>query len=324
MILAGDIGGTNSRLLLARVDAGKITLLQQHVYSSLDYPGLLPIVQHFLQEQGVSPGTVQSACFAVAGPVRGQTASITNLPWVLDADVLADTMQIPCVRLINDFAGVAYGLQLLEPADVIDLNQVEASPTGPRLVLGAGTGLGAAALVPHAEGYSILTTEAGHIDFAPHDDEDLALFHYWRERLPRLSYETFLSGVGLERIYEFHAAAGGVDAPESGNGPVPAAVISAAGLSGEDILAVKTLEQFIRIYAACAGNLALAFKATGGVYIAGGIAPRLAAKIETGDFLEVFYDKPPMISLLQTMPVKLVLNTRIGILGAAVVAGQAV
>lgn len=323
MILAGDIGGTNSRLLLAQAEAGKITIIKQQTFASQDYPGLLPVVQTFLHDHPDTAAGIHSACFAVAGPISGDTANITNLPWRLDAAVLAQALKIQHVQLINDFAGLAHGLEQLSPAELLVLNQAEAAALGTRLVLGAGTGLGAAALVPHDKHYTVVATEAGHMDFPPRDADELALFRYWQQRLPRVSYETFLSGAGLQRIYQFNAAAHHTAVDEILNSPDPAE-ISAAGLHATDALAVKTLDQFIRIYAACAGNLALAFKATGGVYIAGGIAPRLADKIRHSDFMRIFCDKGPMSTLLQSMPVSLVLNTQVGLLGAAVVASRAI
>lgn len=317
MILAGDIGGTNSRLFLADNSNGKIEVLQQQSYPSQDFPDLIPIVENFLQTQA-GASKIDAACFAVAGPVKGDTAKITNLPWHLDARVLAEQLHVPQVRLINDFAGVAWGVGQLGREELLPLNEAAADPDAPRVVLGAGTGLGAAALVTCNGQISVIATEAGHMDFPPRNEDEVALLRFWQQRLPRVSYESFLSGSGLRRLYQFNAIHYAGRA-EQADWPDPAE-ISAAGLQATDETAVRALTQFIRIYAACASNLALAYKATGGVYIAGGIAPRLADLIARSDFMQVFTDKAPMTALLQAMPVKLVLNTDVGLLGAAAVA----
>lgn len=317
MILAGDIGGTHTRLALAEIQAGKLNIIVKQDYRSQLYEHLVPVVQDFLTihlEQG-SP--ITAACFAVAGPVEGNSARVTNLPWQLDAEQLAKQLNLPVCKLINDFQGAGYGIEQLAASDIVTLQQGQLDEKGVRVLLGAGTGLGVAIAVYQHDHYVILPSEGGHVDFAPRTDNEQALLEYWQQREGRVSNEMLLSGQGLVRIYEFllqnESSASQSSLVQQSDS---AAAISEAALQG-DVLADKALIMFIEIYAAQASNLALTCLARGGVYLAGGIAPKIISKLQAETFRQVFCDKPPMHDLLSTIPVKVIMNTQAGLLGAA-------
>ena len=320
MILAGDIGGTNSRLILVDEQGGELKTIARADFKSRLYEDLLPIVKQFMHEEGGADLLIHAACFAVAGPVQGQQANITNLPWSLDAAELSQQLGYP-VRLMNDFQGVGYGIEVLQQEDMLVLQQGEPVETGTRVLIGAGTGLGMALMVYANGEYTVLPSEGGHAEFGPQDSLDLELYHYLYDKLGRLSNEHILSGQGLVRLYEFYRDR--ADTTESAtvrqamSQQDPAAAISEAALQGSDPVSQQALAHFIKIYGAVAGNLALTCLAKGGVYIAGGIAAKVAAKLAEPGFMHAFCDKGAMHSLMQTIPVKLITNTQVGLLGAA-------
>ena len=260
MVVAGDIGGTNSRLRLAQVSNAGIGTIAEKVYPSANYPGLAPIVTQFLSEAATGERP-QAACFAVAGPVRGDQARITNLPWILEADALGAALNIDKVALINDFAAVGYGLDALGSDELVELQRGDPEPRGVRALIGAGTGLGQAIVVNCPETLEVLATEGGHVDFAPRNPIELQLLEYlWRDHA-RVTYEMLLSGQGLVRLFEFvrttHADAPCAElltAMQSGDA---AATISEFALAGRDAIAERALDLFVSIYGAQAGNLAL-------------------------------------------------------------------
>ena len=314
-ILAADIGGTSSRLRLVH---GAETLDEKD-YSSQDYPDLNSILDNFIKAN--SPVDLQSACLAVAGPVRDGTARVTNLPWEVHESLISEDFTIPQVRIINDFEAIGYALAILSPDDFYELQAGSPDNVGTRALIGAGTGLGVAIVTRCGERWQVLPGEGGHVDFAPRTAEQQALLDYLQQQSARVSVEMLLSGPGLERIYEFICTQNGID-PDSVRRT--AASISSTALIGRDPLAVKTLDLFVEIYGAQAGNLALTSLATGGVFIAGGIAPKILSLLKRGRFIEMFSDKPPMSELLHSMPVRVVLNTRSGLLGAVQVASEMV
>jgi len=323
-VLAGDIGGTSTRLRLAEKQLQGWVTHPAIDYHSGEYEHLRDIVRLHLQQQGVSQ--LASACFAVAGPVQKQTAKITNLPWLLESQDLQQSLNIDSVVLINDFTSVAHGLSELNADDLVTLQHVMPQRDGAIAILGAGTGLGQAIIKPFEDQLVVIDGEGGHADFAPRTEEEIALLQYWLPKLGRVSYENFLSGKGLVRIFEFYRQQETVtdalkQAMDSGD---PAAAISFSALQDKDPLALRSLHAFIRIYAAQAANLALLAKATGGVYLAGGIAPRIITLLQSDEFLQVFNNKPPMQSLLATIPVYVVMNTRVGLKGALKIARQLV
>lgn len=314
-ILAADIGGTSTRLRLVH---GAETLDEKD-YSSQDYPDLNSILDNFIKAN--SPVDLQSACLAVAGPVRDGTARVTNLPWEVHESLISEDFTIPQVRIINDFEAIGYALAILSPDDFYELQAGSPDSVGTRALIGAGTGLGVAIVTRCGERWQVLPGEGGHVDFAPRTAEQQALLDYLQQQSARVSVEMLLSGPGLERIYEFICTQNGIN---PGSVRRTAASISSTALIGRDPLAVKTLDLFVEIYGAQAGNLALTSLATGGVFIAGGIAPKILSLLKRGRFIEMFSDKPPMSELLHSMPVRVVLNTRSGLLGAVQVASEMV
>jgi glucokinase len=319
-VLAGDIGGTSTRLQLAEQQNQSWHLHAVAEYKSDEYTHLRDIVRSHMQQQGLS--SLASACFAVAGPVQKQSARITNLPWVLEVDSLQQQLHIDTVALINDFTAVAHGLSQLAPDDTVTLQQATPQHDGAIAILGAGTGLGQAIVKTFEDQLLIIDGEGGHVDFAPRNEEEIALLQYWSNKLGRVSYETFLSGKGLARIFEFFKQTENIDEAlaEAMQTQDPAAAISDFAIRYKDPLARRSLQCFVRIYAAQAGNFALIAKATGGVYLAGGIAPKIISMLQGDEFLRVFNDKPPMQHLLATIPVHVVINTRVGLLGALKIA----
>lgn len=320
MILAGDIGGTNTRLALFEASDGHMTLVDQNDYASREYDDLLPLVKTFLASYLEQGKAIDAACFAVAGPVTGDTAKVTNLPWVLNEDQLAAALQIPVCKLINDFQGTACGIDQLPETDLVTLQEGKPEIHGTRVILGPGTGLGVGMAIWQAGEYNSLASEGGHVDFAPCNGEQQALLTYWQAQLGRVSYESLLSGKGLARIYTFlHDQEKDTPEAELLEEADPAAAITAAAMAG-DKLADRSLHLFADILAAQAGNLALTCLARGGVYLAGGIAPKIIRYLQSGQFNLMFCQKSPMDKLLTTIPVKVIMNTRVGLLGAAVLA----
>lgn len=311
-ILAADIGGTRARLMLAEVVDGGFVELRRQVLASADFAGLPDLLAAFLQP-GDAP---QLACVAVAGPVSGQRARMTNLPWQLDAGELAGCHGIARVHLLNDFAAQAHGLPLLQRDELCVLQAGTSQsdgqqPGGLRALLGAGTGLGMALLTGDTPA-QVLPSEGGHAGFAPQDAEQLALCQHLLQRHARVSVEMLLSGAGLQNIFGFVAGRSDTPAP---------AAITAAALAG-DSTAVACLQLFSRIYLSAAANLGLTVLASGGVYLGGGIAPRILPFLQQQAGL--FSDKPPMTALLQGMPLQVVLDEFLGLRGAALLASRLV
>jgi glucokinase len=322
MILAGDIGGTKTRLALFDDPAARP--LFERRYPSSELPALEPLIERFLAEAKSTLGeriAPRAACFGVAGPIRGQRAQLTNLPWTVDADALARAFAIPQVRLLNDFAAAAYGIELL-PADALaTLQEGEPRADAPCVVMGAGTGLGIAYLIRDASGLRPLASEGGHAGFAPRTQLEIALWQYLHERVGRVTLEHVLSGGGLMRIYDFLLQR--VPQPESpalhaelAEGDVPAAVTRHALEHGEP-LALAALDLFIGCYGAAAGDQALNVMARGGVFVAGGIAPKILPRLVAGGFVAAFNDKAAFAAAARRMPVHVVLDERLPLQGAA-------
>lgn len=315
-VLVGDIGGTKTLLAFGRRRGGGVRWLRRTLYRSGDFPDFASLLRDFL---GPGERPVR-ACLAVAGPVErqgsGERARVTNLPWALDTVELSALLGAPS-RLINDFEGVAWGIPHLPRSAFATLQRGIARPGGVRAVLGAGTGLGMAVLVPRGSGWQVLPSEGGHADFAPLGplQEDFARWLRTHGRLDHLSIERVLSGPGLEALYAYLTRADAARRRQS----VRAPDMRAAAAHG-DAEAALTLDTFARIYGAQAGNLALLTLARGGVYLAGGIAPVHADLLASGPFLEAFCAKGRFRALLRRMPVRIVLDTEVGLRGAAAVA----
>lgn len=330
-VLAGDLGGTKTLLLVADCGPGVCRPLQEQRYESAAFDGLLPMVRAFLTTLGPEHAGLQRACFGVAGPVapvspERQQARITNLPWELDTDRLANGLGLARVRLINDFQAVGYGIEALQGEDLVTLQPGAPAHGGPRVVIGAGTGLGEGLLLWHENHYEALGSEGGHVDFAPADTEQDAILEALRKRYGRVSYERVLSGPGLVNVFEhLPLAPGETPSAELRQAMVqgdPAAAISEFACSGRDPVAQRALRCFIRIYGAQAGNLALTALATGGVFLAGGIAPKILEQLREGPFLDAFLDKGRMRPLLERIPIQVIRNPRVGLLGAALAASR--
>ncbi len=316
-VLAGDIGGTHCRLMLAQQQSAGLQVVAEQSYASATYPDLLPVIETFLAEHAGAKRP-DAACFAVAGPVRHGQARITNLPWQLDEDRLAEQLQIPHLSLINDFEAIGHGLDELEETDLCVLQRGDAEVGARRALIGAGTGLGQALLIYRHGAYRPYPTEGGHVAFAPQDELQIRLLEHLLEQQDYVSYETLLSGSGLIRIYQFLLDTGRHDDQHllDQNGD-KAALISKAALADEDPAASAALDCFIRIYGAQAGNFALDCLATAGVYIAGGIATKVVPALQKGGFMQAFLHKGKMATLMQQIPVSLILNDNVGLRGAA-------
>jgi glucokinase len=286
-------------------------------YSSREYGSLAAIVQTFVAEVDLAP---ERACFGIAGPVREGQVLTPNLPWLVDAGELAGLLGLARVSLINDLEANAYGVPLLDEADFVVLNPGRPDPTGPVAVISAGTGLGESLAIWNGTAHRPLPTEGGHADFAPRNELETDLLLYLRAEYGRVSYERVLSGPGLGNIYRFlrdsrHLPESPAVAAEMQQGD-PAAAIARAALAGICPLCAQTLDLFISLYGAEAGNLALRSLATGGVYIGGGIAPKIIDRLKGPVFMLAFTAKGRLSPLLETIPVRVILNERTALLGA--------
>ena len=321
--LAGDVGGTNARLALVRVEGDTLRLERSERYPSHDFPGLGPIVQAFCHEIGMTP---DRACIAVAGPVVEGVCRATNLPWIVDGKALAKEIGVAGTSIINDFDAAGHGLSQLGPADLLPVQAGEPVPHGPIALIGAGTGLGEGFLVWDDDRYRVHSSEGGHADFAARNATQAGLADWLTRRYAHASYERVLSGRGIADTYHYMAEAGisseslDVRAEMARPGQDAAAIITRHALDRTDPLCEGVIALFLDVLAAQTGNLALTLAATGGVYIAGGIAPRIAALFSGSLFVEAFRAKGRMADLLSRIPVRLVLNTDVGLFGAAAVA----
>lgn len=321
-VLAGDVGGTKTALAIVEVAGRRCRVARFERYRSADHAGLEEIVERFLEKERTKPA---AAGFGVAGPVRGGRSTITNLPWKLDERRLARDSGIRTVALVNDFAANAFGLRFLAPRQLATLARGRPDPDGPIAVLGAGTGLGEAGLMRTGSLETVAPSEGGHVDFGPRSPLEDRLVAWLRERFGRATRERILSGSGLVLLWEFLARERAAKSSAAAKAEIEAAedraaAISRLGLGRGNPLARATLSWFAEIYGSEAGNLALQYRATGGVFIAGGIAPRILPALRTRAFLAAFRDKAPMRDLLAGIPVRVVLDGRLGLYGAAAAA----
>jgi glucokinase len=305
VILAGDIGGTNTRLAL--VDGDPRAPVASDVYPSEAHASLEEIVRAFLAEH---PATLSDAAFAIAGPVRNGHVRVTNLAWSVDAAGLAATLGLDRVLLLNDLEANAWGLAMLGPDDFHVLNAGRPGAAGNAAVCSAGTGLGEAGLYWDGRRYHPFACEGGHTDFAPLTAKQEALREFVATEHDHVSYERVCSGPGLVTSYRFL----------SGGSSLPGPEITQLGLAGDDPVAVAALDLFVEIYGAEAGNLALKLMAAGGVYLGGGIPPRILTKLDEGSFMRAFVAKGRFADLLAAIPVRVILNDRTALMGAALAA----
>jgi len=318
MILAGDIGGTHARLAFFEFVNGRFSLVSASIFPSREYAGLDEIVSKFVETSNLRPDT---ACFGIAGPVRNGRVEASNLPWIIESQRLADELKIKKAILINDLEANAWGIPALEAKDVVALNKVKGQTVGNQAVIAAGTGLGEAGMYWDGVRHHVFASEGGHGDFAPRNPLEVELFNYLRIRFGHVSYERIVSGPGLVNVFNFLRDSGrGTPAQWLTDEMVhsdPAAAISRAAMDGKCSLCEQAVDLFVSIYGAEAGNLALKMMATGGIYLGGGIAPKMLAKLSGPLFMQAFAGKGRMQTLLESMPVMVITNDQIALLGAA-------
>lgn len=325
-LIVGDIGGTHARMALAEVAEGRVDLLREQLYSSRDYPGLGPILQEFLG--GATRAQFSQACIGVAGPVRENCCRATNLPWSLDGDALAREAGLDGLILLNDLEAAAWGLDALDDSAVVTLHAATPQAQGNQAVIAAGTGLGEAGRVWCEDGYRVFASEGSHGDFAPGSELGYSL-HQWltTKYQGHVSWERVVSGPGLVDLHAFLREAGGRPTPDwlrlAMEENDPAGAIATAAQLHDDPVCAEALDLFICYYGAEAGNHALKLMATGGVYIAGGIAPKVASRFASAGFLDAFFDKGRMQGLMRQMPVHLVTDPNLALYGAARCAARA-
>jgi glucokinase len=318
MILAGDIGGTNARLAYFQPQNGHLRLVSERTFPSREHSELGEIVSQFMDDSGTRP---EAACFGIAGPVRNGRVETSNLPWVIEQSRLAKQIHLPATLLINDLEASAWGIGALAAGDLVPLNRVTGPAVGNQAVIAPGTGLGEAGLFWDGNRHHVFACEGGHTDFGPQGDLQIELVRFLQARFGHVSYERVLSGPGLVNVYEYLRDSGcGKESLEfaaalkQGD---PAAVISGAALDGTNKLAEKALDVWIEVYGAEASNLALKVMATGGLFLAGGISPKILAKLNGPLFMRSFLDKGRLRPLLESIPVQVVTNEKAGLLGAA-------
>src|SRR5882672_12451299 len=319
MILAGDIGGTRTRLAAFNTEGNKLQCVVEKTYPSQKRGGLSEIVAEFVKTEGIP---VHSACFGVAGPVRGGRSKISNLPWTIDSRELAAQLKLDSVGLINDLEAYAYGVDALESKDLVTLRAGSEDAEGNRAVISARTGLGVAGLYWDGFRHHPFACEGGHTNFAPRNDLEEELLRYLRKKYTRVSYERIASGPGIKNVYDFLRETGKAEEPdwlkaqirEAADAP---AAISLLAAEGKAPICDQALSLFVSVYGAHAGDCALTFMTTGGIFIGGSIAAKNLPKMREPAFMESFLDKGRMAELLKDMPVKVVLNDDAGIMGAA-------
>ncbi|MCB1075679.1 MAG: glucokinase [Simkania sp.] len=315
--LAGDIGGTKTHLALYQDQGGKTTCVKNQKFPSKDYPNLRTIVKKFLIGVGLE---IERACFGIAGPVEDGKSKATNLPWIIDSRLLETELKIKKVALINDLEANAYGLKVLSEDEFFVLNEGDSNAQGNQAMVSAGTGLGEAGIFFDGKDHFPFACEGGHTDFGPRNEIEDQLLHYLRKKFEHVSYERILSGPGLYNLYQFVVDTKlededpkTVELINSGDSP---RLVSELGLSGDSAACAKTLQLFASIYGSEAGNAALKFFALGGIFLGGGIAPKILEVLKSSQFMDNFKAKGRFAQLLSTIPVKVVLNDNTALLGS--------
>ncbi len=320
--LSGDIGGTKTRLALIEVRGPRLRIEQEATYPSRDYADFETLLEEFLA--GGKPP--DHAAFGIAGPVQGREARTTNLPWRIDAGVLEARFGLTRCTLLNDLEATAWGLDALGADDLLILQPGAPNASGNAAVIAAGTGLGEAGLYWDGRGHRPFATEGGHASFSPSDEMDTALLRHFQQKHRHVSWERVVSGMGLVGLHEFLVLYRQASVPpwlaEQMRSGDAAAAVAQAGLAGRDDICLEALAWFVRLYGAEAGNLALKTMSRGGLYVGGGIAPKILPLLQDGAFLDAFRDKGRMRPLLEEMPVKVILNDRAGLYGPALRAAQ--
>ena len=319
MILAGDIGGTRTRLAAYQTEGNRLDCAVEKTYASQEHAGLQEILVQFIRTEQIP---VHSACFGVAGPVRGGKSKISNLPWTIDSRELASQLKLASVGLLNDLEAYAYGIDALESKDFVTLSEGLEDAEGNRAVISARTGLGVAGLYWDGFRHHPFACEGGHADFAPKDSLQVELLSYLQKKYGRISCERVLSGPGIRNIYDFLRDTKKAEEPASLHDQIGAAhdapaLISKLAIEGKSAICQQTMALFVSVFGAETGNCALRYMTTGGIFIGGIIAAKNVEKMKETSFLQAFLDKGRMSSLLKDMPVKIVLNDDCGLIGAA-------
>jgi glucokinase len=317
MILAGDVGGTKVYLALYDFIDGKLEYTRDKQYLAKDYSGLEEIVKEFLGAEKVT-----AACFGVPGPVRDGRLRLTNLPWTLDSRELAAGLAIEHVFLINDLEANCYGIAELSADQIFTLSEGDARQVGNRALISAGTGLGEGFLVWNGRHHVPYPSEGGHADYAPRNEDEIDLLRFLRQKYNgRISFERVVSGQGLTNVYEFLREVRGMEEPawlaKRIAAEDPNAVITELALAAKSEICEKAMDMVVSAYGAEAGNLALKVLSAGGLYVGGGIAPRILEKLKDGAFMKAFADKGRLSQLLVNMPVRVILESRTALMGAA-------
>ena len=320
MILAGDVGGTKIHLALYGFEHGQLDFVRDEKFAAHEFDGLEAVVARFLRESG-NP-EITAACFGVPGPVRGGHLRLTNLPWVLDSRELSRNLNITHLFLINDLEANGYGVAELTPQQMFLLNRGDPAAVGHRALVSAGTGLGEGVLVWTGKSHVPMASEGGHCDFAARNELEIELLEYlMKKQGGRVSWERVVSGPGVTNIYDFLRDVKGMEEPDWLRDRMQTedrnAVIGEIGEQCTNELCTKTLEMFVSAYGAEAGNLTLKVLALGGMYLGGGIAPKIQKTMEGGKFMESFIDKGRLSELLIQTPVHIILESRCALMGAA-------
>lgn len=329
IVIAGDIGGTNSRFRLCECTNGDIKALFSKTYKSAEHKEFIDLVKLFISDAKVNREDIHSACFAVAGPVVNQAIEVTNLPWFIRQDELQQQLNNPNIALLNDFSANAYGVETLTESDIHTLQQGKPEKDALKTIIGAGTGLGVAYIAQCGEQTQVFPTESGHVDYHPVGEEQAALLSFMYKKLHRVSVERILSGPGIYNIYKYVSANPIYNQKENHQLKLNlyrtdnhAGEIVKYALEHGDPMSLRTLDIFIRTYGSVAGNVALSSLPKGGLFIAGGIAPKLINQLTDGRFMDCFLDKGRMSNLLTEIPVHIVMNDSIGLQGAALYASR--
>jgi glucokinase len=324
MILAGDVGGTKVHLALYNFVGGRLDLVRENKFPSSQYGALDDVVKAFLAQAGEKKEEIVAACFGCPGPVRDGRLKLTNLPWTLDERELEKSVGIEHIFLINDLEANGYGIPELAPDKVFTLHTGDPAAVGHRGLVSAGTGLGEALLIWDAktQRHRPLPSEGGHCDFAPRNEREIALLQYLRRTLNgRVSFERVVSGIGIKNVYAFLRDDEKMEEPawlrERMEKEDPNAVIGQCGEDGSSEICAETLRMFVSALGAEAGNVALKVLAMGGMYLGGGIAPKILKTLQSGGFTQAFLDKGRLSPLLEAVPVRVILDDSCALLGAA-------
>jgi glucokinase len=319
-ILSGDIGGTKTRLAIVEVGADAVRVVREGEFASRQFPSFEALLTGFLKDHA----TPEHAAFGIAGPVLGKSVRTTNLPWFIDADVLQQRFGFRRCILLNDLEAMAYGLPALAAEDLLTLQPGEPGAHGNTAVIAAGTGLGEAGMFWDGKRHHPYATEGGHSSFSPQDELEMELLRYLQQRHEHVSWERVVSGMGLLDLHDFlrgfrKAAVPSWLAEEMHAGDA-AAAISRAALAGSDDICIETMQRFVRLYGAEAGNLALKTMSRGGLFVGGGIAPKILPLLKAGPFMQAFLHKGRMRHVLEAMPVNVILSEHAALYGPALCA----